>query len=105
MPPKKSTSVTRNIHIPRDDASLWAGRSAKWWRSSGGAPGAAACASANGGLLASGQVVVRPPRDDRGVGEVFRRRRRRRLPLEAGRAPRVLGGVLAVAHRPEEVDE
>ncbi len=36
MPPKKRTSVTRKIHIPSDEASFWASRSTKWWRSSGG---------------------------------------------------------------------
>ena len=44
----------------------------------------------NLGLLAG--VVVRLLGDDRRADEVLRRRRRRRLPLEAGRAPRVRAG-------------
>ena len=48
-------------------------------------------------------IVVRALGHDRRLREVLCRRRRRRLPLQAGRAPRVRAGRLAVPQRPDEI--
>src|SRR5437867_10868870 len=97
MPPKNITSVARKIHMPSSAASFCCSASSNWcatWST-------AAAWSANLRLRAG--VVVRRARDDRGPLEVLARRGRRRLPLEAGRVPRVRGCRLAVAQRPDEV--
>src|SRR5207244_7654031 len=83
MPPKNITSVARKIHMPSSAASFCCSASSNWcatWST-------AAAWSANLRLRAG--VVVRRARDDRGPLEVLARRGRRRLPLEAGRVPRV----------------
>src|SRR5436309_6309113 len=104
-PPKKSTSVARNAHIPSAAASFCCSRSSKWWASGVRAGSvsdgplwpsltlpALTCRLVPGasdifGLL--DRVNVRLRRDGRRLGEVVRRRRGGRLPFEAGRAPRV----------------
>src|SRR2546426_12415009 len=95
MPPKNITSVARKIHMPSSAAPRCCSASSNWWAT-------AAAWSAMDRLAA--RVGVGLGGDHRGPLEVVARRRRRRLPLEAGRAPRVVARGLAVAQRPEEVD-
>src|SRR5262245_23560986 len=104
------TSWTRNTHMPRVEASRCCSASSNWCATCAWAD--AAAASANGCLPRRGLgqsierlVVVRVARDHRGLREVLRRGRRCRLPLEPRGAPRIGRCDLAVAQRPEEVEQ
>src|SRR5579872_7017561 len=96
MPPKNNTSVARKSHMPKVDASFCCSTSSNWWRS-------ARLWLANLHFLPN-RIVVGIVSNDRGDVEIFGWRRRCGLPLEAGCAPRVVRGELAVAHGPDEVN-
>src|ERR1041384_7987430 len=62
-------------------------------------------ASRRSSALSNGLVVIGHTRDVRLVLEVMRRWRRTRLPLEAGRAPRIGAGALAEEEGPAQIAE
>src|SRR5271167_4882062 len=96
-------SVSRNIHIPKDEVSRCCSMSAKWCCS--------ACSATWISLLANGYlllrlvlVVVSFPGDDRGLIEVVGRRRGRGHPLQANGIPRIGWSLFPVPQRPQEID-
>src|SRR6185437_7581856 len=101
MPPKNMISVIRNTHMPMAEASRCCSMSSKWCRSSWVAR--AWLLSDNGDLLGKLVVVVCLPGHDGCLFKVIGGRRRGRLPLQAGRAPGIVPGLLPVAQRPQEV--
>src|SRR5690349_12943657 len=96
MPPKNSTSVARNSHIPNVEASFCCSTSSNWWRS-------AKPWLANLHFLQN-RIVVGIVSDDRGDFEILGRRRRGGLPFEAGCAPRVVRGELSIPHGPYKIN-
>src|SRR3990170_1735542 len=102
-PPKNSTSVTRNAHMPSTDASNCCSSVSKWCWSAGGCVSWEWATSANLHLR-PGRVVVRRLGHDRGLLEVLGGRRRRNLPFQALGAPRVRRGPGAGEERVGEVD-
>src|SRR5690348_15573364 len=101
IPPKNMISVTRNTHIPMEEAPLCCSMFSKWCRSSWVAR--ASLLSDNGDLLGQFVVVIGLPGHHRCLFKVVGGRRRSRLPFQSGRSPGVVAGFLAVAQRPQEV--
>src|SRR5512146_2795929 len=101
MPPKNMISVTRNTHIPMEEAPRCCSMFSKWCRSSWVAT--AWLLSDNGNLLGQLVVVVSLPGYNRRLFEVVSRWRRGCLPFQARCAPGIIPGFLAVAQRPQEV--
>src|SRR5437763_13411823 len=96
IPPKKRTSVARNVHMPSVDASCC-------WGMSSNCSASADCALAmNQLLLGLGRVLVGGFVHQRDLGKIMLRRRRGRLPLQAGGFPRIRRGLFAVLQRPDE---
>src|SRR5450759_3813512 len=97
-------SVSRNIHIPKEEVSRCCSMSAKWCCSARSATLISPISLvANGDLLLM-FVVVSFPSHHRGLVEVVGRRRRGRHPLQSCRVPGVRTSVLSVTQRPNEVD-
>src|SRR4051812_37961572 len=90
-------SVTKKNHMPSVTAWLCCSASSNWWAT-------APCALDTGDHLLVA-IIVRAFGDDRRLVEVRHGRRRGRLPLEAGRIPRIRPGLLAISQRPDEIDE
>src|SRR5208282_4657042 len=105
MPPKNMISVARNSHMPRVAASRCCSASTKWCNSSGPCCSTAIGLSLNGHLRGGGDlfVVVSFPGYFGGFVKIKSGWRRRGLPLQAGRAPRVVVGDFSVTHGPQEV--
>src|SRR5579885_3371228 len=110
--PKNITSVARKTHIPRAAVSCCWPRSrncsSSVWRtrneSSTTARSSGVRTASSGLILGLLQVVLVGPADDNGgFGEILLGRRRRRLPLQAGGAPRVRPRRRPVPERVEQV--
>src|SRR6266566_629512 len=98
-PPKNSTSVARNVHIPSVDASFCCSASSN-------CSAKAICVSAMDHLLLFfGRVLIRSSGDKRRFVEIVFRRRRIGLPFQASRIPGIGGSFFSVLERPKEVDE
>src|ERR1051325_2102890 len=103
-PPNSMTSVARNTHIPRLDASRCCSRSSNWCATMLGRTRWAS-AIALPRRLWPAHVIVRVVRGDGRRREVVLGRRRRCRPLERGAPPRVGAGALAVLEGPEQIAE
>src|SRR5690242_3808270 len=101
IPPKNMISVTRNTHMPMEEAPLCCSMFSKWCRSSWVAR--ASLLSDNRDLLGQLVVVIGLPGHYRSLFKVVSRRRRCRLPFQSGSAPGVVARFLAVAQRPQEI--
>src|SRR5215471_15254120 len=109
MPPKNMISVMRKIHMPSMEASFCCSMLSKWCCNMGWC---AACSGASWittvrsdkcRLLLLG-VMVRLGGHDRRYIKIVEGWRRRRLPLEAGGAPGIVAGNLAVTKRVQQID-
>src|SRR5690242_16069203 len=99
IPPKNRTSVARNVHIPSVDAS-------RCWGMSSNCSASADCALAmNQLLLRLRGVLVGRFVHNWNLREIMLRGRRGRLPLQAGRLPRIGRRLFAVLQRPYKVDQ
>src|SRR3954454_14252980 len=90
-PPKNMTSVARNIHMPRFEATCCCSRSSNWGMRIALAFSSivAVVDDLMGILRLFGRVCVRPDGHHGRLLEVVDRRRRVGLPLKSGRPPGV----------------
>src|SRR5450755_2455843 len=96
-------SVSRNIHIPKEEVSRCCSMSAKWCCS--------ACSATWISLLANGYlllrlvlVIVSFPGDDRRLIEVVGWRRGRGHPLQADGIPWIRRSEFPIPQRPQEIN-
>src|ERR1700730_9938723 len=98
MPPKNMTSVTRNVHIPRVDASFCWPAFSKWCRTA-----TALLCDDNWLCPLTCCVVLGFRGHNRCNCEIFGSRRRIGLPLEPGCTPGIRAGERAVLHWESEM--
>src|ERR1043166_8215543 len=96
MPPKKSISVARNVHMPSVAADFCCGMSSNCSAIALAALGKASDSGMLQFLLSFRGILVRRAGHDGNFVKIMLGRRRRRLPLQASGIPRVCRRFLAV---------